>query len=153
MKKPNKTNVCRILDKEKISYEHIVREENQEFEDVGVDRNIVFKTLVLVGNDKNNYVCVIPINEHLDLKKSAKNFEIKNIQMILQKDLKKLTGYIHGGCSPLGMKTKFKTLIDERAKTLDEIIVSAGKVLNFIKVNPNELARLCDAQFCDLVVE
>lgn len=95
MKKPNKTNVCRILDKEKISYEHIVREENQEFEDVGVDRNIVFKTLVLVGNDKNNYVCVIPINEHLDLKKSAKNFEIKNIQMILQKDLKKLTGYIH----------------------------------------------------------
>ena len=73
--------------------------------------------------------------------------------MFMQKDLKNLTGYVHGGCSPIGMKTNFRTLIDERAKTLEEMIVSAGKVLNFIKVNPLKLKKLCDAKFCDLVVE
>lgn len=153
MKKISKTNVCRILDKEKVNYIHIVRTEQESFEDVKEDSNIVFKTLVLVGADKNNYVCVIPLNEHLDLKKAAKSFNIKSIQMLLQKDLKNLTGYIHGGCSPIGMKTKFKTLIDQRAKNFDQIIVSAGKVLNFVKINPFELAKVCDADFTDLVVE
>lgn len=152
MKKLSKTNVCRILDKEKIEYKHIVRLENETFEDVNEDSNIVFKTLVLVGSDKNFYVCVIPLNEHLDLKKAAKSFEIKSIQMLLQKDLKNLTGYIHGGCSPIGMKTKFKTIIDKRAKKFDKIIVSAGKVLNFIKINPIFLSKLCDAKFFDVVV-
>lgn len=152
MKKQNKTNVCRILDSKKIDYDFIVREENQSFEDVGVNREIVFKTLVLVGNDKNNYVCVIPVDEHLDLKKSAKEFQIKNIQMLAQKDLKNLTGYVHGGCSPIGMKTKLDTLIDERALNFEKIIVSAGKVLNFIKINPMELAELIESKFVDLVV-
>lgn len=152
MKKISKTNVCRILDGQKIEYEFIVREENQSFEDVGEDRNIVFKTLVLVGNDKNNYVCIIPIDEHLDLKKSAKAFGIKNIQMILQRDLKNLTGYVHGGCSPIGMKTKLSTVIDKRALDCDRIIVSAGKVLNFIKIKPADLSNIVDAQFFDLVV-
>lgn len=152
MKKISKTNVCRILDKEKIKYKHIVREEQESFEDVNEDSNIVFKTLVLVGSDKNHYVCVIPLNEHLDLKKAAKNFNIKSIQMLMQKDLKNLTGYVHGGCSPIGMKTKFKTLIDQRAKEFEEIIVSGGKVLNFVKVNSLELSKICDAPFSDLVV-
>lgn len=152
MKKISKTNVCRILDKEKIKYKHIVRKEQESFEDVNEDSNIVFKTLVLVGSDENHYVCVIPLNEHLDLKKAAKNFNIKSIQMLMQKDLKNLTGYVHGGCSPIGMKTKFKTLIDQRAKEFEEIIVSGGKVLNFVKVNPLELSKICDAPFSDLVV-
>lgn len=152
MKKISKTNVCRILDKEKIKYKHIVRKEQESFEDVNEDSNIVFKTLVLVGSDENHYVCVIPLNEHLDLKKAAKNFNIKSIQMLMQKDLKNLTGYVHGGCSPIGMKTKFKTLIDQRAKEFEEIIVSGGKVLNFVKVNPLELSKICDAPFGDLVV-
>lgn len=152
MKKISKTNVCRILDGQKIEYEFIVREENQSFEDVGEDRSIVFKTLVLVGNDKNNYVCIIPVDEHLDLKKAARAFGIKNIQMILQKDLKNLTGYVHGGCSPIGMKTKLSTVIDKRALDYDRIIVSAGKVLNFIKIKSADLSNIVDAQFFDLVV-
>ncbi|MDD7765526.1 MAG: aminoacyl-tRNA deacylase [Peptoniphilaceae bacterium] len=152
MKKINKTNVCRILDREKVNYELFIRTENESFEDIGLDSDIVFKTLVLVGSDKNNYVCIIPLNEHLSLKKAAKNFEIKNIEMLLQKELKNLTGYIHGGCSPLGMKVKFRTLIDERAKNFDHIVVSAGKLLHFVKLNPVDLAKLCDAKFCNLVV-
>lgn len=152
MKKQNKTNVCRILDSKKIDYDFIVRQEDQSFEDVGEKREIVFKTLVLVGNDKNNYVCVIPVDEHLDLKKAAKAFGIKNIQMLLQKDLKNLTGYVHGGCSPVGMKNKLETLIDERALNFEKIIVSAGKVLNFIKVNPNDLSEIVNSKFVDLVV-
>lgn len=153
MKKPNKTNVCRILDKEKISYEHIVREENQEFEEIGIDKNICFKTLVLVGSDKNHYVCVIPIDEHLDLKKASKYFSIKNIKMISQKELEPLTGYVHGGCSPVGMKTKFKTVFDKRAENMDKILVSAGKIRHSVVVNPIEFASFCDSDFTDLVVD
>lgn len=153
MKKQSKTNVCRILDSKKVNYDFIVRDESQSFEDVGEDRGIVFKTLVLVGNDKNNYVCVIPVDEHLDLKKSAKAFEIKSIQMLPQKDLKNLTGYVHGGCSPIGMKNKLTILIDERALQFEKIIVSAGKVLNFIKIDPRDLSEVVESKFVDLVVE
>ena len=116
MKKNSKTNVCRILDRQKIQYQFVVREETQEFEEIGIDSNICFKTLVLEGSDKNHYVCVIPIDAHLDLKKASKHFQLKSIKMILQKDLEPLTGYVHGGCSPVGMKTKFKTAFDIRAK-------------------------------------
>jgi len=87
MKKNSKTNVCRILDRQKIQYQFVVREETQEFEELGIDSNICFKTLVLEGSDKNHYVCVIPIDAHLDLKKASKHFQLKSIKMILQKDL------------------------------------------------------------------
>ncbi|MBF1299600.1 MAG: Cys-tRNA(Pro) deacylase [Parvimonas sp.] len=118
-----------------------------------MDRNICFKTLVLEGSDKNHYVCVIPIDAHLDLKKASKFLKLKSIRMILQKDLEPLTGYVHGGCSPVGMKTKFKTVFDETAKNMEKFLVSAGKVRNSIIVNPIEFADFCDADFADLVVE
>lgn len=153
MKKISKTNVCRILDSKKIKYDFVVREENEEFEEIGIDRNICFKTLVLEGSDKNHYVCVIPIDEHLDLKKASKYFGIKSIKMISQKELEPLTGYVHGGCSPVGMKTKFKTVFDKRAKTMEKFLISAGKVRNSLVVNPIEFADFCDADFTDLVVE
>ena len=76
MKKISKTNVCRILDSKKIKYEFVVREEDKEFEDIGIDRNICFKTLILERSDKNHYVCVIPIDSHLDLKKASKYFKL-----------------------------------------------------------------------------
>ena len=153
MKKISKTNVCRILDSKKIKYEFVVREEDKEFEDIGIDRNICFKTLILEGSDKNHYGCVIPIDSHLDLKKASKYFKLKSIRMILQKDLEPLTGYVHGGCSPVGMKTKFKTVFDATAKNMDKFLVSAGKIRNSIIVNPIEFAEFCDADFADLVVE
>lgn len=153
MKKNSKTNVCRILDRQKIQYQFVVREETQEFEELGIDSNICFKTLVLEGSDKNHYVCVIPIDAHLDLKKASRHFQLKSIKMILQKDLEPLTGYVHGGCSPVGMKTKFKTAFDIRAKDMEKFLVSAGKVRNSIIVNPIEFADFCDADFADLVAE
>ena len=151
MKKISKTNVCRILDKEKIKYKHIVREEQESFEDVNEDSNIVFKTLVLVGSDKNHYVCVIPLNEHLDLKKAAKNFNIKSIQMLMQKDLKNLTGYVHGGCSPIGMKKLFKTFIDISAKGKEYIFVSGGKVGLQVKINPDDILKVTNGKYEDIV--
>ena len=137
MKKNSKTNVCRILDSKKIKYEFVVRDEDKEFEEIGIDRNICFKTLVLEGSDKNHYVCVIPIDKHLDLKKASKYFKLKSIKMILQKELELLTGYVHGGCSPV----------------MEKFLVSAGKVRNSIIVNPIEFACFCDADFADLVVK
>ena len=151
--KVNKTNVCRILDIKNINYDFFLKHENQEFENINESRKFVFKTLVLEGSDKNHYVCVIPVDEHLDLKKSAKSFKIKSIEMTLQRDLKKHTGYIHGGCSPIGMKNSFNTLIDISAKSMEYIIVSAGKVGHFIKISPKDLSMICGASFCDLVVE
>ena len=87
------------------------------------------------------------------MKKSSKYFGIKSIKMISQRELEPLTGYVHGGCSPVGMKTKFKTVFDKRAKNMDKILVSAGKVRNSIIVNPIEFASFCNADFTDLVVE
>ena len=81
MKKNSKTNVCRILDSKKIKYEFVVRDEDKEFEEIGIDRNICFKTLVLEGSDKNHYVCVIPIDKYVDLKKASKYFKLKSIRV------------------------------------------------------------------------
>lgn len=151
-----KTNVMRILDKAKINYEVI--EYNNEItngEEVAnllkQDSKIVFKTLVTVAKSKEHYVFMIPVNKELDLKKCAKAANEKNIEMIHQKELLPLTGYIHGGCSPLGMKKFFKTFINESIQKEEVIYFSAGKVGFQIKMNPNDLIKVLNFEFKDLV--
>ena len=151
-----KTNAMRILDAKKIPYKHY--EYDPETTDgvqvaalLGEPREIVFKTLVTVAPSKINYVFVIPVGESLDLKKAAKTVSEKSVAMIKQKDLLPLTGYIHGGCSPIGMKKQFKTFIHESAKDLDTFCISAGHVGNQIQVSVSEVVNLVRAEFADLI--
>lgn len=152
-----KTNAMRILDSKKIAYKHY-QYNPDETEGVkvaalmGQDEKQVFKTLVTVSAKNQNYVFVIPVAETLDLKAAAKAVGEKSVAMIKQKELLPLTGYIHGGCSPVGMKKQFKTLIDITAQQYDTIFVSAGQVGNQIEVSPKALADLVRAEFADLTV-
>ena len=151
----DKTNAMRILDSKKIKYntyeypheegvavdgENVARLLNQ-------DPNQVFKTLVLVGNDKKNYVAVVPVLMELDLKKCAKEFGVKSLEMIHVKDINAITGYIRGGCSPIGMKKVFPTIVDESALNYDRIIFSGGKIGLQIEMNPNELSKVIRVAF------
>lgn len=152
-----KTNAMRILDQKKIAYKHY-QYDPEETEGVkvaalmGQDEKRVFKTLVTVSAKKLNYVFVIPVAATLDLKAAAKAVGEKSVAMIKQKELLPLTGYIHGGCSPVGMKKQFKTLIDITAEQYDTVFVSAGQVGNQIEVSPKELAALIRAEFIKLTV-
>lgn len=153
-----KTNVMRILDSLSISYipHHYDPKEGISGETVAriLNQNPeqVFKTLVTVGKSKQHYVFVIPSNCELDLKKAAKASGEKNIEMITQKELLPLTGYIHGGCSPIGMKKPFMTFIDETAQLFDTIMVSGGKIGFQIQLNPLDLANTIHCEFKDLTV-
>ncbi len=148
MKKQEKTNVMRILDQNKIEYNSYTYDGDSTSNGVevalsiGQDPNKVFKTLVTVGASKKNYVFVIPVNEELDLKKSAKVVGEKSIQMVKSKELLPLTGYIHGGCSPVGMKKFFTTTIHNTAKCYDTIIFSAGKIGYQVEMSINQLERV-----------
>ncbi|EHL16656.1 ybaK/ebsC protein [Peptoanaerobacter stomatis] len=153
-----KTNAVRAVENLKIDYEILKYEVDDEHIDaisvanlIGQDIKYVYKTLVLQGSDKNYYVCVIMGNDELDLKKTAKAFGIKNIGMIPVSDINKITGYIRGGCSPIGMKKRFKTLIDVKAQRLEYIIVSAGQRGMQIKLDVNKLREIVDAKFEDVV--
>lgn len=153
-----KTNAMRILDKNKISYETI-NYECDEFidglhtaEKTGAPVEQSFKTLVAQGKSKEYYVLVIPIAEEVDLKKAAKVLGEKSIEMIHVKDITKVTGYVRGGCSPLGMKKLYPTIIQESVETFDMIYVSGGRIGSTIKVNPQELARVVNAKFADFIV-
>lgn len=153
-----KTNAMRILDKNKSIYDVITYDiKDGRIDGVSVAEKInkpvqeVYKTLVTIGNSKEIYVFVIPVNEELDLKKSAKIVSEKKIDMIQVKDIQKYTGYIRGGCSPLGMKKQYKTFIDSTAKELDKIIVSAGKIGIQIEMNPNNLTDILNAQFENII--
>jgi Cys-tRNA(Pro)/Cys-tRNA(Cys) deacylase len=154
--KTEKTNAMRLLDAANISYiEHEYDPEKalsaKEVANImNQDVEQVFKTLVTVGKSKEHYVFVVPGEGELDLKKAAKVSGEKFIEMIPQKDLLPLTGYIHGGCSPLGMKKKFKTFIDETAQLFDTIFVSGGKRGLQVEVNPVQLASLVEATFADI---
>lgn len=148
----DKTNVMRILDSKKIPYTPY--EYSSGFtegvliaEALGEDVTKVFKTLVTEASNKNHYVFVIPVAETLDLKKAAKTVGEKSVSMLKQKELLPLTGYIHGGCSPIGMKKLFKTVIHSTAKEFETFFVSAGKVGRQIEVNPEVLAKLINAEF------
>lgn len=152
-----KTNAMRILDAKKIKYKHY--EYDPETTDgllvaglLGQPREKVFKTLVTVAATKNNYVFVIPVGETLDLKKAAKTVSEKSLSMIKQKELLPLTGYIHGGCSPIGMKKQFKTVIHTTALNEETICVSAGHVGNQIEISVKELSELVGAVFADIIV-
>ncbi|MBP5217298.1 MAG: Cys-tRNA(Pro) deacylase [Bacilli bacterium] len=149
-----KTNVMRLLDAAKVVYiEKIYDPEIVNGETVaqavGEDPDSVFKTLVTEDEKRNHYVFVVPVNRELDLKKAAKAAGTKSIVMIHQKELLPLTGYVHGGCSPIGMRKPFPTFIDETAQLFDVIFVSGGRRGFQIGINPNQLAEYCHAVFRD----
>lgn len=156
-KKEEKTNVCRVLDQKKVPYE-FRRFDTEETNGValaallGQDPHRVFKTLVTVGKTKTHYVFVIPVCEELDLKKAAKAVGEKNIEMIPQKELLPLTGYIHGGCSPIGMKKFFGTVLHETAKEFDTIFFSAGKIGCQIEMKAADLEKVIVLKYEDLTV-
>lgn len=148
MKRVEKTNVMRILDQKKINYKSHYYADTDAISGVEVaavlneDPNQVFKTLVTVGASKNYYVFLIPVHKELDLKKAAKAVGEKSIVMIKAKDLLPLTGYIHGGCSPIGMKKQFRTVIDASAKEFDTIFFSGGKIGYQVETSLEELKKV-----------
>lgn len=159
MKNNDKTNVMRILEQKKIPYKSYFYGDTQAISGEEVakilnqNENQVFKTLVTVGASKSNYVFVVPVCKELDLKKAAKAVGEKNIAMIKSKELLGLTGYIHGGCSPIGMKKQFKTVIDISAQNFDTIIFSAGKIGYQVEVSPNDLLKAVKYVLSDIVIE
>lgn len=155
-----KTNAMRILEKEKIPYEmftYPVTEEHQDGVTVaklcGQDVDTVFKTLVCKGASKNHFVFVIPVAAELDLKKAARAAGEKSMEMIHVADINKITGYIRGGCSPIGMKKLFPTFFHRSALEQPFIIVSGGKRGFQIKCEPKLLASACKGQFSDLIFD
>ena len=154
--KPEKTNVMRLLDAAGLEYKTWCYADTDavsgvEVADVlGQDRDQVFKTLVTVGRTKANYVFVIPVAEELDLRKAAAAVGEKNIEMIKSKELLPLTGYIHGGCSPIGMKKPFVTVLDETAQLFDTIIFSAGKIGYQVQLSPESLQQIVPFTYADL---
>ncbi len=148
----------RMLDQKKIKYEvfEYPHEEGVCVDGSTVahmlheDPNQVFKTLVTVSNDKKFFVCVVPVECELDLKKCAKAAGVKSLVLIPVKDLFPLTGYVRGGCSPIGMRKTFPTLVDLSAANYDEIIFSGGKIGTQIKMNPQDLTKLIRVSYADL---
>lgn len=157
MKKEEKTNVMRVLDGKKISYRSHSYEPDATMSGaqiagiLGEDPEKVFKTLVTQGKSGAFYVFVVPVEGELDLKKAAKVAGEKAVSMIRQKDLLPLTGYVHGGCSPIGMKKQFPTFIHETARSLDRVFVSAGKVGFQIELAPEDLIRVAGCTVADVV--
>ena len=159
MAKEVKTNAMRILDKNKIPYE-LLSYECDEFidglhtaEKTGAPVEQSFKTLVAQGKSKAYYVFVVPIAEEVDLKLAAKVAGEKSIEMIHVKDITAVTGYVRGGCTPIGMKKQFPTFIQESAQKYDQIYVSGGRSGYTLKLNPQDLANLVRATFADFIVK
>lgn len=158
-RKIHKTNALRILDSHEIKYEVQTYDAPDGFLDgvsvakqVGKDPDEVFKTLVLQGTSKEYYVCIIPVACELDLKKVASHFGEKKVEMIPAKDITKVTGYIKGGCSPVGMKKLFKTAIGNQVEHLEKITVSAGRVGLQMTLSVGDLMGLVNATFGDLTI-
>lgn len=156
-KQTEKTNVMRILEQKNISYTAHTYDPGAGLDGVSVARQLgqdpaqVFKTLVARGASGGLYVFDIPAAENLDLKKAARAVGEKSVAMLPQKELLPLTGYVHGGCSPVGMKKRFPTYIDETAELFDEIAVSAGMRGVQVLVSPQALGLYVGAEFCELV--
>ena len=153
-----KTNAMRILDLNNIEYNVHSYEAGKDHVDgtevaskIGRDVKEVYKTLVAKGASKEFYVYVIPVSESLDLKKAARVTNEKNIEMINVKDINKVTGYIRWGCSPIGMKKTYKTFVNDSAKYLNSIIVSAGKIGYQIEISPLDLNKVINFEFVDIV--
>ena len=156
MGKETKTNAVRILDGNKINYE-LITYECDEFIDglhtaeiTGAPVDQSYKTLVMQGKSKKYYVFVIQIANAVDLKAAARAVGEKSIEMIHVKDITAITGYVRGGCSPLGMKKKFPTVIDSSAKQYDEIYISGGRIGTTIKLNPDDLLKVINGQYADI---
>ena len=157
MKKEEKTNVMRVLDGKKIRYESHTYEPDagmsgEEIAGIlGEEPARVFKTLVTRGKSGAYYVFVVPVREEFDLKKAAKAAGEKAVSMIKQKERLPLTGYVHGGCSPIGMKKPFPTFIHETARQYDRVFVSAGKVGFQIELAPDDLISVTGCREADIV--
>ena len=153
-----KTNVMRLLEQKKIRFQSHHLDTTEAISGVemaamlGQNPEQVFKTLVTVGKTKTNYVFVIPVAEELDLKKAAKAVGEKSIEMIKSKELLPLTGYVHGGCSPIGMKKALKTTVHETAKDFDTIVFSAGKIGYQVEMNAKDLEKVIRLNYADVVV-
>ena len=152
-----KTNAMRILEKEKIPYTHI-QYECEEFVDaihvsdmLGQEYHAVFKTLVTAGKTGEHYVFCIPIDKELDLKKAAKSVGEKSVSMITVKELFPLTGYVRGGCTPIGMKKQFVTVMDASAEGLEEMIISGGRIGSQLKLSPARLLAVTKGIFADII--
>lgn len=151
-----KTNVMRILDQKKIKYtphyyDNTITNGMEVANTLNLDPNKVFKTLVTIGTSKRNYVFVVPVNSELDLKKAAQTVNEKSIEMIKSKELLDLTGYIHGGCSPIGMKKPFRTVMNKSALDYEEVTFSAGRIGFQIEMNPNDLKKLINISFDEII--
>lgn len=153
----HKTNVMRELDKLKINYNHYCYANTDAISGIEVasvlnqNPEMVFKTLVTVGKSKKYYVFMLPVAKELDLKKAAKAVEEKSIEMIKSKELLPLTGYIHGGCSPIGMKKFFTTTIDTSAQNFNTIIFSAGKIGYQVEMSLDNLSKIIKFTLADIV--
>lgn len=152
----DKTNALRILDAEGIKY--VVREYDPEITDgesvakaTGSDPDRTMKTLVTVGSDGNHYVFVVPVCFSLDLKKAAKAAQVKRVEMIKQKELFPLTGYVHGGCSPIGMKKKFITIVSDTATLFDTVTVSAGRKGMQAEMSIDDFLRASGATIAEII--
>lgn len=154
--KTEKTNVMRILDQHKINYNSYTYDCSEAISGTEVAKILnqnpeqVYKTLVTVGASKQNYVFVVPVCNELNLKKAAKAVGEKSIEMIKSKELLPLTGYIHGGCSPIGMKKFFTTVIDETAVLWDTIIFSGGKIGYQVELSVEELGKVIKFSIQDI---
>lgn len=152
-----KTNAMRILDKNKIVYKHYVYDAATALSGVEVadrlhqNRAQVFKTLVTVGKSKQHYVYMIPVAQELDLKKAAECAGEKSVEMVKSKELLPLTGYIHGGCSPIGMKKVFPTFIDESAQNFESIIFSGGKIGCQVELALRDLQKVVGVKVASLI--
>ena len=156
-KKEVKTNAMRILDRQKIKYSY-EEYECDEFMDgisvadkLGYDHALVYKTLVTVGKSGGHYVFVIPIEAEIDFKKAAKVVGEKSLEMLPLKDLTKVTGYVRGGCTAVGMKKQFPTVIQKDAEVLEYMHVSAGKLGMQLKLTPSDLQKASNAKFGDVI--
>ena len=147
----------RMLDKKKIPYEALTYEVDEFIDGMhcaeitGAPVDASYKTLVMQGKSKKYYVFVIPIAEEVDLKAAARAVSEKSVEMIHVKDLTAITGYVRGGCSPLGMKKAFPTVIDASARQYSEIYVSGGRIGTSIRLDPQDLARVVRATFADIL--
>ena len=154
-----KTNAMRILEKEKIPFTHYTYECDEFIDGIQIADKLslpyekVYKTLVTVGNSKNYFVFVIPIDQELDMKKAAKSVGEKSVSMIHVKDITAVTGYIRGGCTAIGMKKQFVTRIQVDAQVLDTIIVSGGKLGMQIELKPEDLLKASKAEYADIIMK
>lgn len=156
----DKTNAMRLLDKAKISYKIHTYDHSDGLidgiavaEKIGQSEEQVYKTLIAQGTSREYYVFIIPVTKELELKKAAKAVGEKSIEMIKVSDINKVTGYIRGGCSPIGMKKKYQTVIDLSSQGLDTIIISAGKIGHQIQIKPMDLMAFIGCKIENISVE